>query len=60
MSMIQKGKVKPTIDSIYDFDQIPEAIERVEAGGLRGKVIINIAGEEAYEGSTGGALYYTR
>ena len=37
-----------------------EAIERVQGGGLRGKVIINIAGEESFEGSTGRALYYNR
>jgi hypothetical protein len=37
-----------------------DAIDRIQGGHLRGKIIINIAGDEALEGSTGKALYYNR
>lgn len=35
-----------------------DAVQRLQGGNLRGKVIINIAGEEAYEGSTGSSIYF--
>ena len=37
-----------------------DAIDRLQRGNLRGKVIVNISGEEAYEGSSGGAIYYNK
>lgn len=37
------GKIKPVIDKVYKFNQIPEAMRYVSDGLAKGKVIINIA-----------------
>jgi len=37
------GKIKPIIDKIYKFNQIPEAMRYVSDGLAKGKVIINVA-----------------
>ena len=55
---VQHGAVKPVIDSVFQFDQIHEALERLERGHLRGKIIVNI-GDDAHEGSQHNAFYYS-
>jgi len=55
---VQRGAVKPVIDSVFQFDQIQEALERLERGHLRGKIIVNI-GDDAHEGSQHNAFYYS-
>lgn len=32
----------PLIDSCFEFEQLPEAFEKVQKGHLRGKVVINV------------------
>lgn len=43
---IQAGRVKPSIDRTYSLDKVPEAMRRLEAGDVRGKVAITIPTEE--------------
>lgn len=41
--LIEKGLVKPAVDSVWSFDQFQEAFDRVETGHCRGKVVIKVA-----------------
>ena len=41
-TLIEAGKVTPCIDSTYPLDRVPEAMRHLEAGGVRGKVVITI------------------
>ena len=40
--LIQTGKVKPVIDRIYTFSQLPEAMRYLEEGHARGKVVVTV------------------
>ena len=41
-TLIEAGKVTPSIDRTYPLDRVPEAMRHLEAGGVRGKVVITI------------------
>src|SRR5438105_8398435 len=41
--LIQSGKVKPVIDKTYPFNQLPEAMQYLEQGHARGKVVVTVA-----------------
>jgi NADPH:quinone reductase-like Zn-dependent oxidoreductase len=45
--LLQSGKVTPVIDRRYTLEQVPQAVEYLETGRARGKVIINVAGERS-------------
>jgi len=36
----------------------PDALERINEGSLRGKIIVNLAGEESFENTCGSGLYF--
>ena len=40
---ISEGKIKPIIDSYYDFENLPDAIARMKSGIHKGKIIIKVA-----------------
>jgi NADPH:quinone reductase-like Zn-dependent oxidoreductase len=40
--LIQSGKVKPVIDRRYTLSEVPKAIEYLETGRARGKVVITV------------------
>ena len=40
--LIEAGKVTPVIDRSYSMAQVAEAVEYLEAGHARGKVVITI------------------
>jgi NADPH:quinone reductase-like Zn-dependent oxidoreductase len=40
--LIESGKVKPVIDTVYPLDQVTEAFKHYETGRARGKIIISI------------------
>lgn len=40
--LIEAGKIIPTVDRTYPLDQAPEAMRRLEAGDVRGKIAITI------------------
>lgn len=40
--LIEQGKIKPVIDRIYSFDKTQEAIDYLEEGRAKGKVIVKI------------------
>ena len=42
VDLIQTGKVKPVIDRTYPFSQLPEAMQYLEEGHARGKVVLTV------------------
>lgn len=45
-ALVDDGILTPNIDRILPFDQTPEALERVVAGGTRGKVLVTTDDDE--------------
>lgn len=43
--LVEQGKLEPVIDSVLPLADVAEAHEMVEAGGLTGKVVLDVAGE---------------
>ncbi|MFB6095297.1 MAG: zinc-binding dehydrogenase [Halodesulfurarchaeum sp.] len=43
--MVEQGALEPYIDSVLPLSEVAEAHDRVEAGGLSGKVVLDVAGE---------------
>ncbi|WP_375397940.1 zinc-binding dehydrogenase [uncultured Sphingomonas sp.] len=42
--MIETGSgIRPVIDSSYAFEQLPDALRRLESGWHTGKIVIRIA-----------------
>lgn len=40
--IIESGAIKPVIDKVYSFEQIQSALEYVESGRAKGKVVVKI------------------
>lgn len=38
----QEGKVKPVIDSVFQFDEVPKAFEQLKAGRAKGKIVVRV------------------
>ena len=43
-SLIDKGHIRPVIDRVFPFSQTNEAIAYVEAGRVKGKVVVQVKG----------------
>ncbi len=41
-TLIERGQLRPAIDSVFGLDQVAAAHERLEAGGIKGKIVIRI------------------
>jgi len=42
-AMLGSGRLRPAIDRHYSLEQLPEAVEYVETGRARGKVVIDVS-----------------
>src|SRR5919204_4830040 len=42
LPLFASGKLKPLIDRIYDFAELPQAVERMEADAHVGKIVVRI------------------
>lgn len=40
--LIEKGVIRPVVDKSFSFEQINEALEYVESGRAKGKVVVNL------------------
>lgn len=38
--LVEAGKIKPVVDQTYDFIQIKEALQYVNTGRAKGKVVL--------------------
>ncbi|KAH7127176.1 hypothetical protein B0J11DRAFT_527389 [Dendryphion nanum] len=36
------GKVKPVIDSVFEFDEVPKAFEKLKTGRAKGKIVVRV------------------
>lgn len=41
-TLIESGRIKPVIDTVFPFSKTPEALQQVESGRSKGKVVISI------------------
>lgn len=41
--LVEQGKIRPVVDSVFSLDDVQKAIEHSESGRARGKIIIKIA-----------------
>ena len=46
-ALVDAGKLKPVIESVFPFDEAPAAMARVKTGRVRGKVVIDIEASSA-------------
>ncbi|RJF88621.1 NADP-dependent oxidoreductase [Oleomonas cavernae] len=44
-SLIENGSVRPHVDSVFPFEETPQAIARVEEGKANGKVVIRMCAD---------------
>lgn len=42
LRQVESGKIKPIIDTVYEFHETKKAFEKVAKGHLRGKVIVKV------------------
>jgi NADPH:quinone reductase-like Zn-dependent oxidoreductase len=42
LPLFASGKLKPLIDRVYDFPELPQAVERMEADAHVGKIVVRI------------------
>ena len=41
--LVEDGKLKPVVDSVFNFEQTPSAYSKMKSGHARGKQIIDMA-----------------
>lgn len=44
-TLTERGQLKPAIDAVFPLEEVSRAHERLEAGGVRGKIAIRVAGD---------------
>ncbi|MDP3736042.1 MAG: NADP-dependent oxidoreductase [Hyphomonadaceae bacterium] len=43
--LVDAGAIRPVIDRVFSFDETPAAMDRVESGRSRGKVVVQVSGD---------------
>ncbi|WP_327050766.1 zinc-binding dehydrogenase [Halomicrococcus gelatinilyticus] len=43
--LVERGQLEPVVDSVLPLDEVADAHEMVEEGGLTGKVVLDVPGE---------------
>ena len=43
--LIEAGKVGPTVDSVWEFDEFEKAFARLDSGHAKGKIVIKVSSE---------------
>jgi NADPH:quinone reductase-like Zn-dependent oxidoreductase len=41
-ALVDQGALRPVVGKVFDFDQTPQALSSLAAGGLRGKAVVTI------------------
>jgi NADPH:quinone reductase-like Zn-dependent oxidoreductase len=41
--LIDAGIIRPVVDKVFPFEQMPEALAYVETGRAKGKVVVRVA-----------------
>ncbi|KAF2242246.1 reticulon-4-interacting protein 1, mitochondrial precursor [Trematosphaeria pertusa] len=42
---MQEGKVRPILDSVFEFDDVPKAFEKLKTGRAKGKIVVHVKKE---------------
>jgi len=42
--LVERGQLRPVVDSILPLEQVAEGHRRLQAGGVRGKIVLHVAG----------------
>ena len=42
-TLVERGQLKPVIDSVMPLERVAEAHRRLEAGGVRGKIVLEVS-----------------
>lgn len=42
--LIERGQLKPVVDSVLPLEEVAEAHRRLEAGGVKGKIVLRVGG----------------
>lgn len=43
-TLVERGRLRPVIDSVRPLSEVAEAHRRIEAGGVRGKIVLRVGG----------------
>ena len=43
--LLREGKIKPVIDQVSEFEDVPEAYRRLKTGRSKGKLVIRVGGD---------------
>ena len=41
-TLVERGQIRPLVDSVYPLEKVADAHRRIEAGGMKGKIVIAI------------------
>ena len=41
-TLVDRGQLRPLIDSTFPLEQVAEAHRKIEAGGIKGKIVLRI------------------
>ncbi len=41
-SLLEQGRLTPVVDSLYPLERVPDAMRRMQAGGVKGKIVITM------------------
>lgn len=44
--IFSQNNIKPSVDDVYDLDDVNDALKKVDAGGSNGKTLIRIWDED--------------
>ena len=47
--LVEEGKLRPVIDTTYALGDVPAALRQIEAGHVRGRVVVTVADADARE-----------
>jgi NADPH:quinone reductase-like Zn-dependent oxidoreductase len=47
--LVEEGRLRPVIDTAYALGDVPAALRQIEAGHVRGKVVVTVAEADARE-----------
>ncbi len=45
-TLIENGHVKPYIDTVYSLEQVPEAMQYIGDGNVKGKIVVQVVDED--------------
>jgi NADPH:quinone reductase-like Zn-dependent oxidoreductase len=41
-ALVESGVIRPVVDKVFDFDETPAALDYVDSGRVKGKVVVTM------------------